>query len=379
MPLSGRYLGLMSGTSMDGIDAAVVSIDADNFRLERYVEFPYPRQLRDRLERLVRSEAATLPELGSLHAEVGHAFADAAETLLAHAGLPLCAISAIGSHGQTILHRPDARPAFSMQIGDPSVIAWRTGITTVADFRAMDLAAGGQGAPLVPAFHAYLFASQGEDRAVLNIGGIANLSLLSGDGSVLGFDTGPGNTLLDGWAREHIGMPHDEDGNWARSGNLLPSLLEAALADPYFSRPLPKSTGRDSFNVRWVGDLLERTMLGGARPEDVQRTLTELTARSVANALRKVMQGCSRLAVCGGGLRNGFLMERLAACLAPLEPHSTEVWGIPPEAMEACAFAWLAAARLGGESGNLPAVTGAARAVCLGGVYSPSAGSEASD
>lgn len=359
---------------MDGIDAAVIHIEATGCQLERYAEFPYPRNLRERLETLVQNEATTLSEIGTLHVEVAHAFADAANALLDGARLPATAIAAIGSHGQTIFHRPEGRPPFSIQIGDPSVIAWRTGIKTVADFRAMDLAAGGQGAPLVPAFHEYLFASHEEDRAVLNIGGIANVSLLRADGTVSGFDTGPGNTLLDGWARAHIGKPHDEDGAWARNGKVLSNLLHAGLRDPYFSRPVPKSTGRDRFNLRWVRALLEATQTGDERPQDIQRTLTELTARSIANGLRETMPGCKRLAVCGGGLRNGFLMERLAACLEPVLPRSTESWGVPPDAMEACAFAWMAAARLAGVPGNVPAVTGAAREVCLGGIYAPEVG-----
>ena len=372
--LPGRYLGLMSGTSMDAIDVAIVHLEPQRFQLEHYDEFPYPVRLRDRLRALVESESASLHEFGSLHVEVAQAFAEAALALMQRTGIQAADISAIGSHGQTLLHRPGAAPPFSLQIGDPSVIAWRTGIRTVADFRAMDVAAGGQGAPLVPAFHRYAFGSNTEDRAVLNIGGIANLSLLSADGAVHGFDTGPGNTLLDGWALRHLGTPRDENGRWAQSGQVLPVLLDLALGDSYFAREPPKSTGRDVFNQRWLEAVLKAARLEFTNAADVQCTLTELTARTIADALRGAMPRCGALAVCGGGVFNGFLMERLHALLSPLRALSTEAWGLPPAAVEACAFAWLAATRLAGAAGNVPAVTGAREEVCLGGVYAPPEG-----
>ena len=359
---------------MDGVDAAIVRLTSDRLKLEHYAEFPYPAALRRRLEAVVLGETARLSELGSLHVEVALAFAGAAQALLARAGLDARAVIAIGSHGQTLLHRPGNSPPFSLQIGDPSAIAWRTGITTVADFRAMDLAAGGQGAPLVPAFHRFAFGSDVEARAVLNIGGIANLSLLRTDGAVQGFDTGPGNTLMDGWAKRHLDKPCDEDGAWARSGRLLPAVLGRALEHPYFSQPPPKSTGRDVFSVGWVAELMRASAAADAQPEDVQCTLTELTALSVARALRGSMPECTQLAVCGGGIRNRFLMERLTLHLDPLQPKSTDVWGLPPESIEACAFAWLAAARVSGVAGNVPGVTGARQPVCLGGLYVPDIG-----
>ena len=372
--IPGRYLGLMSGTSMDAVDVAIVHLESQRYQLEHYDEFPYPERLRKRLEALVESESVSVRELGSLHVEVAQAFAEAALALMQRAGIHAANINAIGSHGQTLLHRPGGSPPFSLQIGDPSTIAWRTGILTVADFRAMDLAAGGQGAPLVPAFHRYAFGSPGEDRAVLNIGGIANLSLLGADGTVNGFDTGPGNTLLDGWALRHLGRPRDEGGAWARSGKLLPALLHLALGDPYFARKPPKSTGRDTFSAIWLESLLTAAGLESARAADVQCTLTELTARSIAEALRGAMPDCTGLATCGGGVFNSFLMERLNALLAPLRVQSTAAWGLPPAAVEASAFAWLAATRLAGTAGNVTAVTGALEAVCLGGIYAPPTG-----
>ena len=353
---------------MDAIDAALLRIDKVGIALEDYQETPYPAELRTSLEAVVRTEQATLKSLGRLHVAVGAAFADATAALLRRTRIPAEAIIAIGSHGQTLMHQPDGDFPFSMQIGDPSVIAQRTGIATVADFRSMDLAAGGQGAPLVPGFHHAAFGKAGEDRAILNIGGVANLSLLYGGGRILGFDTGPGNTLLDGWIARYGANVFDEAGRWARSGQCNPELLQSLLADPYFVRRPPKSTGRDYFNETWLRRALDETVLP---PADVQCTLTHLSVQSIVDALRQHMPDCRLLAVCGGGGRNEYLLELLAKALASVRVVRTDDLGIPADAVEACAFAWLAARRLTGAPGNVPDVTGAQAPCVLGGVYAP--------
>jgi len=356
---------------MDGIDAALVEIGDSTFALRGFLESPYSPKLRDALETLVKTEQAPLSEIGRLHVEIGQAFAAAALALLESAGFCADEIVAIGSHGQTVLHRPDASPGYSMQMGDAAVIAFRTGITTVADFRAKDVAAGGQGAPLVPAFHKFAFGRQGTTaHAVLNLGGISNLTLFSSKGDVLGFDCGPGNTLLDTWVSRCLSLDYDRDGSWGRSGTVNAELLRAMLSDEYFRRTGPKSSGRDYFNLDWVLAQIERC---GRRvaDADVQATLTELTAATVAAALTRELPACLQLAVCGGGSRNSFLMERLRSHLTAVQICGTEEFGLPPAAVEACAFAWMAACRLANVPANIPAVTGAPQELVLGAVHHP--------
>jgi len=363
-----HYIGLMSGTSLDGVDAVLARFpETDPPRLLASHRQPMPEALREALLRLMANRSPhPLQCLGELDHLLGALFAEATENLLEKAGMETAAVRAIGSHGQTVWHRPTGPNPFTLQIGDPNLIAERSGITTVADFRRRDMAAGGQGAPLAPTFHAAYLHSTRESRAVLNLGGMANLTCLPLSGSPCGFDTGPANVLLDLWAGLHLGAPFDAEGRWAASGTSDPTLLSAMLEEPYFHLAPPKSTGREQFNLTWMERHLADRPLA---PADVQATLLELTARSVADALAAHAPATRRLLVCGGGIHNGALMERLAALLPGTVVESTACHGIDPDWLEALAFAWLARETLAGRPGNLPTVTGAGRAVVLGGVY----------
>lgn len=370
--MKGCYIGLMAGTSLDGVDAVVVAIeDQREIRQIAWLYTPYPAPLANELRRFCFAADIPLAVLCELDARLGEYFAHVCLTLLEQAGLGADDIQAIGSHGQTLYHHPHGSHPSTLQIGDPNRIAELTGITTVADFRRRDMAAGGQGAPLVPAFHQALFASPAENRAVLNLGGIANLTLLPADSGipVTGFDTGPGNTLMNRWILHHLGRPYDEGGEWAASGRCLVPLLDALLADPYFSTSPPKSTGPEYFSLEW----LERHLgaCPDARPEDVQATLAQLTAVTVSDQLRRVEPLPQRLLVCGGGIHNRWLMALLQD-LTPCPLESTTAHGIDPDRVEATAFAWLACQTLAGQPGNLPSVTGARRSVVLGGIYNVS-------
>ncbi len=366
------YIGLMSGTSMDAVDAVLVDITSDTeIRVQHSCSTAIPQPLARSLRAALETTKLTALELWRIDAAVGTLFADAALELLHDCATDAGDVVAIGSHGQTLYHAPRASPPVTVQVGDPNVIAWRTGITTVADLRRMDLAAGGQGAPLAPAFHTAAFARDGEPQAVLNVGGIANLTVLSGNSSIPtgGFDTGPGNTLMDAWAREQIGRDFDEDGAWAATGQAAPVLLERLLQDPYFSRSPPKSTGREYFSLRWLeGKLHDHQGLG---PADVQRTLCELTAHTVADAIRDHAASAGTLLLCGGGALNMALVSALKLQLPQMSLCSTAERGIPPRSVEGAAFAWLAQRTLNGRPGNLPTVTGAARAAVLGAIYQP--------
>lgn len=360
------YLGLISGTSADAVDVALVAFEPA-LTLVAHATHAYPPALRARILDLSQAEARiTLDELGELDVAIGEAFGDAARELVdAGAGR---AIRAIGSHGQTLRHRPSGAHPYTVQLGDPNVIAERTGLTTIADFRRRDVAAGGQGAPLMPAFHAAMLAQAGEPRAVLNLGGIANLTLLHGDATpVFGFDTGPANALLDAWALRHRGTAHDENGAWAASGRVDPILLDAWLSDPYFAAPPPKSTGRDQFHLAWAE---QSPRLHALDPADVQATLAELTARTVADALRRAMPHARRLVGCGGGVHNAHVMARLAALLPGIVVENSAAHGLAPDHVEAMGFAWLARETLEGRPGNLPSVTGARGLRVLGAIYS---------
>jgi anhydro-N-acetylmuramic acid kinase len=363
------FIGLMSGTSVDAVDGVLAEFDGDRAdapaRTLAFVSLPMPAPLRDELlalqqsgpDELARAALATVA-LTDLYAEVALGLLDAAGAR---------AVVAIGAHGQTVRHRPEL--GYTLQLIDGARLAERSACTTVVDLRSADVAAGGQGAPLVPAFHALAFASPGRRRAVVNVGGIANVSLLpAGGGTVTGFDTGPGNLLMDAWCERHLGLPFDRDGAWAGTGRVDAALLARLLEEPFFALQAPKSTGRDLFSMDW----LEQRMClatGGAAPSaaDVQATLAELTAATVADAcLRFDADECR---VCGGGAHNRHLMARLAARMAPADVGSTAALGIDPGAVEALAFAWLARERLAGRPGNLPAVTGARGARVLGAVY----------
>lgn len=361
------FIGLISGTSMDGVDAALVDCSGPEPRLAATHQGEYSEELAARLRAAAQSKGeCELAEAAALDAEVAAAFAETALALQGGAGCDADQIEAIGSHGQTLWHAPDAHPPHTVQIGSPARIAALSGMVTVGDFRGADMALGGQGAPLAPVFHQWLFGRSGETRAVVNIGGIANLSVLAGDGGVTGYDTGPGNTLLDSWARTCRGEAYDENGRWARSGQVNAGLLKRLLSDDYFSAPAPKSTGPEHFNLHW----LERSGISDKAPEDVQATLLELTAASIAGAVQASCAGAA-LAVCGGGASNSYLMERLAANCPESSPVTTDAWSVHPDWVEAAGFALLARARLLHEPGNEPAVTGASKALPLGGVFLP--------
>ena len=365
--MSDACVGLISGTSADGIDAVLLEF-APAPRITATHFSPYPVSVRERVLKLAAGSytADAMDELGGLDVELAELFAAAALALLEQSRTQLSAVRAIGSHGQTVRHRPRARHPFTLQIADPNVIAARTGITVVADFRRRDVALGGQGAPLLPAFHRVAFANPGEARIVANIGGIANLTLLPPSGEVQGFDTGPGNVLMDLLSREHLGKPYDKDGMFAASGRVDDALLSAMLRDPYFSTPPPKSTGPEYFNHAWLQAALGPRQL---EPHDVAATVCELTARSIAEAAVHHSDRVSAVYVCGGGAHNGHLMARLAAQLPQARVDSTEALGIHPDWVEAAGFAWLAHQTLEGLPGNLPSVTGAGRATVLGAIY----------
>ena len=359
------YLGLISGTSADGIDAALVRF-APRFEVVGATTTPYPQALRARILALASTRAAIdLDDYGTLDVEIGACFADAALALLRKERIDAGEIAAIGSHGQTIRHRPGGAHPFTLQIGDPSVIAERTRITTVADFRRADVAAGGQGAPLLPALHAALFTARDRTRAILNLGGIANITVLAPGRDVLGFDTGPANCLLDAWALRHLGKPHDQNGAWAKSGRVDRDLLAVLVSDPYFAAPPPKSTGREYFNLDW----LDARLRANEDPENVQATLLALSATSIARAIRATAPDVNEVFACGGGAHNAALMDALRAELAPATVQDTSALGLDPDYVEAAGFAWLARARLAGVPGNLPAVTGARGPRLLGAIY----------
>lgn len=360
------WLGLMSGTSMDGIDAVLVSFQDQSMTLVGTHSLSYPDDLRHRL--LAASQNHASPdEIGELDTLTGHLFAQAANRVIADTGADIASIRAIGSHGQTIRHQPSGKAPFSLQIGNPAVIAELTGLTTVADFRRRDMAAGGQGAPLVPAFHKEFFGSTSESRCILNLGGIANITWLpaKGEGDVTGFDTGPANALMDAWCLDQTGRPYDTDGHWAKEGEVDEALLSDMLSDAYFRKKGPKSTGKEKFNLDWVRTHLARHP--NVRNADVQRTLLELTALSISHQLPDY--GLKTIYVCGGGARNPELMKALAEAVAPRDMKITSELGLDPQWVEPTAFAWLAQQTLEGRPGNLPEVTGASGQRILGAIY----------
>ncbi len=363
------FLGLMSGTSMDGIDAALVRFGNKHCDVVAAACIPYPDSLRLGL-RAVRQDpgTCTIDMLGQLDREVGECFADAASEVLSKNRTAPENIVAIGSHGQTLRHQPDAKPPFTLQIGDPSIIAARTGITVVADFRRADMAVGGQGAPLTPAFHQWLFWRDKSNRVVLNIGGIANITVLPAHGPVTGFDTGPGNTLLDAWVRRYHNRDFDFEGSWAAQGLVSEKLLVAFMQDRYFAERPPKSTGFEYFNLGWLEGKIAECKVRPAE-QDIQATLAELTCRSIADAIMLHASGTTEVFVCGGGFHNHDLMQRLSRRLSGVNIQSTSTHGLDPDWVEAAAFAWLAKRRISGEPGNLPSVTGATRPVPLGGIF----------
>ncbi|MFC7301741.1 anhydro-N-acetylmuramic acid kinase [Cognatiluteimonas weifangensis] len=368
--MASLYLGLISGTSADGIDAALVRFDGDAphapCTLVHGRTCRWQPALRARLLALGQGgDCASLDEFGALDVQVATAFAEAALALLAEAGVAAAQVRALGSHGQTVRHRPGGPHPFTLQLGDGHLIAERTGITTVSDFRRRDVAAGGHGAPLLPALHAALLHSPAESRAVLNLGGIANLTLLPRAGTVRGFDSGPANALLDAWCARHTGAAYDAGGAFAAAGAVDAALLQRLLDEPWFAQPPPKSSGREQFHLDWVAARLR----GDEAPADVQATLLELTAASVAEALHATQPDTRRLLVCGGGVHNPVLLRRLAARLPDVVVESTAAHGVDPDLVEAMGFAWLARETLAGRPGNLPAVTGARGPRVLGAIH----------
>lgn len=367
------FVGVMSGTSQDGIDAVLARFDDGRF-VEVLAHFTaqYPTARRARLLELsFESSPVSLSELAELDRCVADAFADAVIGVLQKSQTDAKSVVAVGAHGQTVFHDAEGI-GNSIQLGDPSRIAARSGIPVVADFRRADIAKGGQGAPLLPIFHHALFARDGEPCAVLNLGGIANLTMIASrdTNKVIGFDCGPASCLMDEWVQRHQGAAYDEQGRWATSGQLDEELLQRCLAEPYFRMPPPKSTGRGLFNLAWLAaadpDLHKRP------PVNVQRSLAELTVRTVVDDLRAYSPDAQRLWVCGGGSRNRFLMKRLVHVLEPanITVSPSDEIGLPAQWIEATAFAWLACRRLRNEPGNLPSVTGADREAVLGAIYS---------
>ena len=368
MTSSRYFIGLMSGTSADGIDAALISVTDDgDLSLLEVCESRYPEPLRQTIFALQREANCHLSDLAATDIEVAECFAGAVHQLMERAGVDIAAISAIGSHGQTLLHQPNAEKPFSLQIGNPNVIAELTGITVVADFRGRDIAAGGQGAPLTPLFHRAMVEQATGDKdiaqlGVINIGGIANISLFT-EATTSGFDIGPGNTLMDEWSREHIGKPYDANGDWARTGDVDSALLQRLLADPYFQLAAPKSTGQDYFNRDWLHSAL-RT---GETPEMVQRTLLELTALTIADAIRNA--NITEAYLCGGGVHNSLLRERLATASPQCKVTDTNALRLSPDWIEAAAFAWFAAKAIDGIALDTTSVTGARSINVLGAIY----------
>jgi anhydro-N-acetylmuramic acid kinase len=364
------FIGLISGTSMDGIDAALVDCSDEKPRLLDHLSHPIPAPLRQRIFQLAHNQNIDLNLLGETDAELGEVFADAANRLLQQAGQSAAGIRAIGCHGQTIWHNPGSRHKFTLQIGDANRITYRTGITTVADFRRKDMAAGGEGAPLAPALHRAIFSSDRENRGVLNIGGIANLSYLpaSRDEHCFGFDCGPGNVLMDHWISQQQSLPFDRDGAWAASARASDELVSALMReDSYLAAPPPKSTGREHYHLQWLTEQLRP--FSQLAPETIQASLAEFTAQSISQALRQHLANIETLIVCGGGTHNSHLMGLLQQHNPQLQVASSEQFGLHPDWVEAVAFAWLAKQALLGQVTDLRHITGARKNVVLGAIY----------
>jgi anhydro-N-acetylmuramic acid kinase len=374
MPDTGLYIGVISGTSIDAIDCALIECSHDAITLLATQSGVIPDALRERIVLLCNGKNIDLPLLGSTDIDIGRAFADTINSLLTNSGIKKNQITAIGSHGQTIYHQPEGSSPFSLQIGDPNIIAELTGITTVADFRRRDMAAGGQGAPLAPLFHQQFFHHPTRTRCVVNIGGISNITWINPntDSSPSGYDTGPGNVLMDGWIRRHLNLPYDNDGQWAGRGQVSEILLQRMLAEPYFKMKSPKSTGRELFNSRWLDAHIEAVT--SVNVADVQRTLLELTATTISDAIHRDLAtqnstAADDLIVCGGGAHNAVLLTRLQNLLPNTRVVASDEHGLAPDWVEAATFAWLANKTLLREKVKTQSLTGAKNPVILGGVY----------
>lgn len=359
----------MSGTSLDGVDAVLADFSASKWTVAQHLSIPLAPELRAELLALNTPGHNELHRAALAANALARTYAQAVGALLTQSGTAAHAIAALGAHGQTVRHRPQAfdGTGYTVQLNNPALLAELTGITVVADFRSRDVAAGGQGAPLVPAFHQQVFAQPRRTVLVLNVGGISNLSILGADGSVLGFDCGPGNALMDFWCQQHTGQPFDRDGAWAATGQVLPDLLARLQSEPFLQQPPPKSTGRDLFNPTWL--VAHLADFSDAAVQDVQATLTELTASACATSAILYGKQSQTLAVCGGGAFNRHLMARLQAGLPGVAVASTDAHGLPAQQVEAAAFAWLARQTLHGATSSLPSVTGACGARILGAIY----------
>lgn len=368
-PMSELYIGIMSGTSADGIDVALVDFSQPVPAVRATHYTPYSNDLRNRILALCRQGENEIQRLGELDVLLGREFARAVIHLLETHSIPSLDVTAIGSHGQTVRHHPHPPYQFTLQIGDPNIIAAETGITTVADFRRMDIAHGGQGAPLVPAFHQHVFSPAETHRAIVNIGGIANVTILKqNDSEAVGFDTGPGNVLMDAWIHLHLNKNHDSDGAWGAQGTADTTLLASLLNHDFFRKQTPKSTGREQFHLDWLQTHLQQAEKN-LRAEDVQATLAELTASSIVESVQQQLPE-GEILICGGGAHNKFLMSRLRALAEPrFSVETTMHYGLDPDWIEATAFAWLARQTIRRETGNLPRATGARKTAILGGVY----------
>ena len=372
-------IGLMSGTSLDGADGVLVDFSGDTLRVVATASQPFTEVFRAELLALNTPSHNELHRAALAGNELAAVYAQVVADLVQQAGaqgITASQISAIGAHGQTVRHQPRQTPAgpanasYTLQLNNPSLLAELTGLDVVADFRSRDVAAGGQGAPLVPAFHQGVFGRADASVAVLNLGGISNLSLLPPSGAslaVLGFDCGPGNALMDAWCLQHTGQPFDAGGAWAKSGQLIPALLASLLDEPYFSLPIPKSTGRDLFSLAWLAEKLQP--FANERPQDIQNTLTELTVCACVAGMNSYGKNSKELIVCGGGAFNLHLLQRLQAELPWLRVSTSDQHGLPPLQVEAAAFAWLARQMLKRQPGNLPGVTGATGLRVLGALY----------
>ena len=364
------YLGLMSGTSIDSIDAAAITFTGGRLQLLGTHSQAIPESLKQQIIDLCQPGKDSLQLLCETDNQLGELFAEAALALMAAENISAEQVVAIGSHGQTVRHSPPKAGAipFSQQIGDANIIAARTGCRVVADFRRKDMALGGHGAPLVPAFHKWLFADNQANRVVANIGGISNITALPKDGSCFGFDTGPGNLLLDAWCFKNTGNSFDHRGSWGAAGKINTQLLNQLMGHPFISQTAPKSTGREMFNLAWLEQQLEGCSLAA---QDIQATLVGFTAQSLAGAINALNEPADEVYICGGGVFNDQLMAQLQIALGSLPLHSTQQLGLDPTWVEACAFAWLAHQRINNRPGNLPRVTGASRETVLGALYLP--------
>jgi len=363
------YIGLMSGTSMDGIDATLMNFQENKFLTVGTLKKNYPKELRSQLIFASKNWKKTnIDQLGRLDQWTGEIFRDAALEIIKKFNIKANQIAAIGSHGQTIRHQPKIENPFSMQIGDPNIIAYGTKITTVSDFRRKDLAAGGEGAPLTPIYHKAIFQNNKINRVVLNIGGISNVTILNKNSEeIIGFDTGPGNTLLDAWIREKLNKPFDKNGQWAKQGSINKTLLNSIMSDPYFDLVPPKSTGTEYFNLNWLNRFIEPKNITEV---DIQKTLTVFTSESIAQAIERFNPNTEEIILCGGGAKNICLYKEITNRLPKIKISQTNDYGIDSDYLEASAFAYLAKLTISKKTGNVKSVTGSKNQVILGGIYS---------